>query len=163
MKPQFTTPCFIRKNTPELRAKLEDIGYIKMLVWTRETDTCLKTSPMLEVVGTNDYAPQYYTFSSLQSKPDSLIDCGTNIPLFLDLAAMRSDTYANQLMMCESRYTDPKLDYSIVEPGTIIRFGDFDEYAKAFYHRATAQEIIEWHKQKGEQHETHRNNLKSKK
>ena len=23
----FTTPCFIRKNTEELRKKLEDIGY----------------------------------------------------------------------------------------------------------------------------------------
>lgn len=92
----FTIPCFIRKNTPEIRAKLEDIGYIKMLVWTRETDTCLKTSPMLEVVGTNDYAPQYYTFSSLQSKPDSLIDCGTNEPLFLVIAALRDDSDTHQ-------------------------------------------------------------------
>ena len=23
----FTTPCFIRKNTPELRKKLEELGY----------------------------------------------------------------------------------------------------------------------------------------
>ena len=23
----FTTPCFIRKNTPELRKKLEEFGY----------------------------------------------------------------------------------------------------------------------------------------
>ena len=23
----FTTPCFIKKNTPELRKKLEELGY----------------------------------------------------------------------------------------------------------------------------------------
>lgn len=138
MTEQFTTPCFIRKNTPELRAKLEDIGYIKMLVWTRETDTCLKTSPMLEVVGTNDYAPQYYTFSSLQSKPDSLIDCGTNEALFLDLAAMRSDTDKGQYFIDE-------------RDGSMNLSEDEDIGLSALvYRKATAQEIIEWHKQKGE-------------
>jgi hypothetical protein len=38
----FTTPCFIRKNTEELRKKLEDIGYknagsmecLTTLMWT---------------------------------------------------------------------------------------------------------------------------------
>ena len=34
----FTTPCFIRKNTPELRKKLEELGYIKNSpIWT---DNC---------------------------------------------------------------------------------------------------------------------------
>ena len=26
----FTTPCFIRKNTPELRNKLKELGYIQV-------------------------------------------------------------------------------------------------------------------------------------
>lgn len=140
MTKQFTTPCFIRKNTPELRAKLEEIGYIKMLVWTRETDTCLKTSPMLEVVGTNDYAPQYYTFSSLQSKPDGIIDCGTNEALFLDLAAMRNDTDKGQLFTINGKGLR-RCNYDNVFD---------DETFSARWRKATATEIIEWHKKKGE-------------
>lgn len=139
MTKQFTTPCFIRKNTPELRAKLREIGWrIGITAIFREYG----------YLCTDIIDNEVYAFIPTKEgiNVPGYIDCGTNEALLLDLAAMRSDTYANQLMMCESRYTDPKLDYSIVEPGTIIRFGEFDEYAKAFYHRATAQEIIEWHR-----------------
>lgn len=137
---KFTTPCFIRKNTPELRAKLEDIGYIKMLVWTRETDICLKTSPMLEVVGTNDYAPKYYTFSSLQSKPDSLIDCGTNELLFLAIAALRddSDTHQwfidkeNKWLQCQRKTIREFIDIAVIRG-----------YEVSDLRKATIPELIE--------------------
>lgn len=35
----FTTPCFIRKNTPELVEKLEDLGYKKDINYL-ENDKC---------------------------------------------------------------------------------------------------------------------------
>lgn len=156
MKPQFTTPCYVRiddaQQRKEVCEKLGKYGYDVFKAINHPVEDMIFTNLFFaDGSYTNEPAYAIWKNSMVVSELRSThIDCGTNEALFLELAAMRSDTYANQLMMCESRYTDPKLDYSIVEPGTIIRFGDFDEYAKAFYHRATAQEIIQWHKQKGE-------------
>ena len=51
----FTQPCFIRKNTPELRKKLEELGY----EFTDEMIECLVDEPQEKMVeGLADVEPQ---------------------------------------------------------------------------------------------------------
>lgn len=83
----FTTPCFIRKCTPELKSKLEDIGYHRrpikekydkhkfLLVYR---DGCYNSSTGNET-GTENY-----------------IDCGENEELFLAIAALRDESNEHQ-------------------------------------------------------------------
>ena len=40
----FTTPCFIRKSTPELRKKLEELGY-RLFGAELNEDLCIFTGP----------------------------------------------------------------------------------------------------------------------
>ena len=41
----FTTPCFIRKNTPELRKKLEELRYNHPTDVIEDERFCIATSP----------------------------------------------------------------------------------------------------------------------
>ena len=97
----FTTHCFIRKNTPELREKLEELGY--------EYNGCDST------YGTpnNLYCSfnSYYELSgtSKPSRYERIIDCRTNEELFLTLAALRDNTpigswywFNGKLIKCET-------------------------------------------------------------
>lgn len=71
------------------------------------------------------------------------IDCGTNEALFLALAGMRSDTDSRQFFKKGSYL------YKADEQGNLtIPFVHY--YGSTPTTRATAAEIIEWHKQKGE-------------
>ena len=86
----FTTPCFIRKNTPELRKKLEDLGYLPPnKVWYNENFAICafwrdNNGEYLIYEIDDDFeriiAPNY-----------PFIDCGENEELFLALAALRDD------------------------------------------------------------------------
>lgn len=80
----FTTPCFIRKNTPELRKRLEELGYENRHL---SVVTNVEEYPLLQVyrdgfyngiIG-DEYGLEFY------------IDCGTNEELFIALAALRDD------------------------------------------------------------------------
>lgn len=75
----FTQPCFIKKNTPELRKKLEDLGYISHIFNNNDAN--------------NIYADKLGTYISvdIENQP-YYIDCGTNEQLFLALAALRDDS-----------------------------------------------------------------------
>lgn len=99
----FTTPCFIRKNTPELRKKLEELGY-KLL---NSGDTTLdahnydgkgshKSIEEGRAIITS-YGNLYgviYNVDTVTKK--GRVDCGTNEFLFLAIAALRDDTDKNQ-------------------------------------------------------------------
>ena len=85
----FTTPCFIRKNTPEIRKKLEELGYSYTQNGSGEwfipieelTYLVTYTYPtIVSYQGCNGYWNEYN------------VDCGTNEELFLALAALRDDT-----------------------------------------------------------------------
>lgn len=86
----FTTSCFIRKNTPELRKKLEKLGYMSM--FSNANGICLATAAYIENYFSiseglfNDKHP-YRTYDYA-----GRIDCGTNEELFLAIAALRDDT-----------------------------------------------------------------------
>lgn len=84
----FTTKCFIRKNTPELRDKLKKLGY------ENSTDNVVG-----DAIATSQITSHYTTISQKMyddSNPHSTwsnnrIDCGDNEELFLALAALRDD------------------------------------------------------------------------
>ena len=86
----FIQPCFIRKNTPELRKKLEELGYEANsyeCFWDDENRYIITT------IGSNGFA--FYTLCIkncciLENK--EFIDCGDNEDLFLALAALRDDS-----------------------------------------------------------------------
>ncbi len=87
----FTTPCFIRKNTPELRKQLEELGYLPpSKVWYDE-DFAICTVY-------HDNNGEYFTFKidedfeRIIAPSYPYIDCGRNEELFIALAALRDDS-----------------------------------------------------------------------
>lgn len=92
----FTTSCFIRKNTPELHKKLEELGYKPSIItegnhfyiatffadYSGYTTVCQELFDIMDERATWNYADR--------------IDCGTNEELFLALVALRNDSDKNQ-------------------------------------------------------------------
>lgn len=144
----FTTPCFIRKNTPELRKKLEELGYIKNS--PKWTDDC-------NIVWAYQYSeekgfdtPHYVIANAFDIPFDKhsrlcgkFIDCGTNEELFLAIAALRDDTGDNQL------FTNGKGDWGIYRDGSdgglpgMDFYGMPNDFNLSYYHKATVNELIE--------------------
>ena len=118
---RFIQPCFIRKNTPELRKKLEELGYVPNYSISKHPEV------YKNVAACNFFGPHYYGVSEAEvSKPGNIedaiknrgmIDCGTNEDLFFALASMTDDEYG----LC---------DYYIVTTDNDSR------YAKGSIHRA---------------------------
>lgn len=140
----FVQPCFIRKNTPELRKKLEDLGYKPFGSVKYEWDTGWGLS-------TDNRLGEYESFDNngleniIKCGPpdyEDSIDCGTNEELFIAIASMTDDEYGLR-------------DYYIVTD-------DYKpQYAKGSIHRAlplssvihpscyrksTVEELIEYFK-----------------
>ena len=121
----FIQSCFIRKNTPELRKKLEELGYKMNLIYSPNEHNLYIGSG---VYSSANFIDNYY------------LDCGTNEELFLALAALRNDTDKNQYFICDkvsvtlgkTYYPDDYLYYQYDE--------FFDEQN---WHKATVEEIIE--------------------
>lgn len=81
----FTTPCFIRKNTPELRCKLEELGYERLM--------CDESKDCLIYTKVTDKGAFYVgTFYINERHPQCPFDCGDNENLFLAIAALRDDS-----------------------------------------------------------------------
>lgn len=94
----FTTPCFIKKNTPELRKKLEELGYEYHGQDTSYGTPCnlyCSFGSYFELSGT-----------SMPSRFESVIDCGTNEELFLALASLRDDGNDNQWFIAQDTMWD---------------------------------------------------------
>lgn len=96
----FIQSCFIRKNTPELRKKLEELGYLPPSeVWHDENFAICTIF--------RDNKGEYFTFKIdddferiiVPSYP--YIDCGDNEELFFALAALRDDSDKNQWIIDE--------------------------------------------------------------
>lgn len=126
----FTTPCFIRKNTQELRRGLEELGY-KMLSPIEYDNLECSDNWVNDVKSLNDC---------------NGIDCGTNEDLFLAIAALRDDTDkyqwftdGNKWIMC------PAIKFS-----SYWVYNDIDVNIDTV-HKATVDELIEHFKTKEEQ------------
>lgn len=136
----FTTKCFIRKNTPELRGKLKKMGY--------QVCHCAEgvTAMFLMAVEGDIHAVHYEELDifadEVKSGKCKLIDCVVNEFLFLALAAMRDDTDNDQL------FTNG-IDWAIKReaarnlglPG--FEYLSFPRDMDTPLHKATKEEIIE--------------------
>ena len=78
----FTTPCFIRKNTDNIRNRLKELGYYcnPYLGW-HNLCTC-----MFGIISV--YSWRDDDINALK-EIDVLVDCGANEELFLAIAALR--------------------------------------------------------------------------
>ena len=141
----FTKPCFIRKNTPELRKKLEELGYIPPFkIWYDENFAICTIH--------RDNGGEYVVFKIDDDFERNIapsypyIDCGTNEDLFLAIAALRDDTDKNQWFIYDSMDCIIEklrtVDWFICEENSIEDFAFYDSLY-LLCHKATVEEIIE--------------------
>lgn len=133
----FTTPCFIRKNTPKLRKKLEKLGY-RLFGEELNEDLCIFTSPECGL-----YNIEFFSNIPHPEETDS-IDCGTNENLFLAISALRDDTDRKQ-WFTDCYHWEICPDKVAYINAWIDRYG----YSP---HKATVEELIEHFKEKEVNH-----------
>lgn len=123
----FTTSCFIRKNTEELRKKLEDIGYKNA-----------GSSNHHDIIYTDDEHGVYFTtFASNITDDEVAYDCKYNRTLFLAIAALRDDTDNNQWFTDENKWIQcPDIKFS-----TYWTYNNIDINLDTI-HKATVEELI---------------------
>lgn len=145
----FTTPCFIRKNTQELRRGLEELGYSKDYPeWT--VDCSIIWAYQYPIKGFD--TPNYVIADSFDIPFDKhsalcgkFIDCGTNEELFLAIAALRDDTDKYQWFTDGNKWIlCPAIKFS-----TYWVYNDVDVNLDVI-HKATVNELIEHFKIKEE-------------
>lgn len=139
----FIQPCFIRKNTPELRKKLEELGYKFSGTDHIELD-CIVTFPQLNTFSV--FAAYHFNIydDSFKIVWKEYIDCGTNEELFLALAALRDDTDKNQWVIDEANEC-----FGFDDSWSICDKDDMNERViYTHYRKATVEEIIEHFKDK---------------
>ena len=140
----FIQPCFIRKNTPELRNKLEELGYKPFGSVKYEWDTGwgLSTDNRLgEFESFDDNGLENIIKCGPPNYEDS-IDCDENVGLFLALAALRDDSDYMQWFMnnngyCNICYDKNVEDYKSGYGKQMYRIID------ETYHKMSAEELIE--------------------
>ena len=132
----FTQSCFIRKNSPELREKLVQLGY-KPFGWVDygfglSTDILLKEYESFDDQGLINIL-----------KCGDTIDCDTNEDLFLALAALRDDTDINQwFIMDVSIYLNIEKDDWFIATDTKGGKHVGTQIDPLYCHKASVDEII---------------------
>lgn len=148
MDNHFIQSVFIRKNTPDLRKKLEELGYKSL----NSGNTTLDAHNFdghgnhkhidegnAIITSKGDYYGVIYIIDDVTRK--GRIDCGTNEYLFLALAALRDDCDymqwftdgENRWFKCRSEHRDPMLSINAFDIG---------------YRKATAEELIKYFEEK---------------
>lgn len=128
MTNKFTTPCFIRKNTPELRRKLEELEYKNH----NNGDIYGNTICTL----TDNPYPEFMhfdmddDFQKVIARQKNMIDCGTNEALFLAIASLREDSDYKQ-WFCDDNGLWEKCDSDLPS-----------RYMQINGHKATVEELI---------------------
>ena len=148
----FIQPCFIRKNSPELRKKLEELGY--------EPSFSMGKYPEVykNIAVCNFFGSRYYGISDDEAarpgditdaiKNRGMIDCGTNEELFIALAALQDDTNENQWFIAQRTMWDENYYGEITvyyEEGEWLLWDyySFMEDMPSDFKKATVEEIIE--------------------
>lgn len=141
----FTTACFIRKNTPELRKKLEELGYYLH-------PECIDDDRGNYLFVNREYylnIPLGYLEELSRS-----IDCGTNEELFLAIAALRDDTNENQWFTNGEEWAYHPKTECCSPCNTVYITLAFDSIPEdtnmGNYHKATVEELIKHFKEKEE-------------
>lgn len=127
----FTIKCFIRKNTPELRKKLEELGY------NYSTFDDLKLDGIVTFPAKDAYNVwANYHFNNMYALK-SYIDCGENEDLFLALAALRDDKPDYQWFVWDDE-NDKGYKFKQYIPSE-----PWEEWWWFEVHKATVEELIE--------------------
>lgn len=141
----FTTPCFIRKNTPELRKKLEYLGYSHGKPKYYADDDDNKYDFIMCHNGRFFLLSQenHVIRNGHPLKKHGSINCGTNESLFLAIAALRDDTNYMQWFVCTSDYkeSDDK-EWKVGDFDLNTCPDDFDDILP-HWRKATVNELIE--------------------
>lgn len=144
----FIQPCFIRKNTPELRKKLEELGYKPFGSVKYEWDTGwgLSTDNRLGEFESFDNNGLENIIKCCSPDYEDSIDCGTNEELFLALVALRDDTDINQWFIYNTiNNTADKfetIEWVLCKDNNICDYLNWDNCYK-YCHKASVEEIIE--------------------
>lgn len=139
----FIQPCFIRENSPELRKKLEELGYEPCYRMTLFPDV------YKNIAVCNFFGSKYYGVADNEAsrpgditdaiKNRGMIDCGTNEELFLALAALRDDIDKNQWIIDEANEC-----FGFDDSWMICDKDDMnDRVVYTHYRKATVKDIIE--------------------
>lgn len=148
----FTTPCFIRKNTPELRKKLEELGYTNGAWESPHFEypylMCFPNRKFGLFKGEGFYMTEddyrcdgkRWTYNP----PKEYIDCGTNEELFIALASMTDDENG----LCDY-YIVTDDGYPHYPKGSIHRSLPLQSNIHpSCYRKAMVEELIEYFKEK---------------
>lgn len=133
----FTTAAFIRRNTPDLRKRLEALGY-------KEYGNPFQITDDSKLITTIDgeYVPYNVPLD------DSFIDCGTNEDLFLAITALRDDTDDSQWFV----YPPENIWFICDDDDINYARENIRESVQAAWfhcsHKATVEELIEHFKGK---------------
>lgn len=152
----FTTAAFIRRNTPELRKKLEELGYNHPTDVIEDERFCIATSPAncnyhIIIKGAFDDTNPHHTWNCA-----GRIDCGDNEELFLAIAALRDDTNENQWFTNGEEWAYYPKTECCSPCNTVYITLAFDSIPEdtnmGNYHKATVEELIEHFKGKEVNH-----------
>lgn len=145
----FIQPCFIRKNSPELRKKLEELGYKPSYPIFQYPEV------FKHIAACNFFGSKYYGVSDEEVsqhgdindaiKNRGMIDCGDNEDLFLALAALRDDKPDYQWFLWEHNdgeyHPEEKDSWRQYIPGE-----HWEEWWWFEVRKATAEELIKFFK-----------------
>lgn len=139
----FTQPCFINKNTKELKYALKDLGYKDDTnIWcTKSRKTYAYHYPFSSAIFLNADSLDipFAKGSSLRGK---FIDCGDNEDLFLAIAAMNDENDYMQWFVCDDGVSMFRIDQKRFSADKFVH-----EYMTGWdttgYRKATVKELIE--------------------
>ena len=148
----FIQPCFIRKNTPELRKKLEELGYTNGAWESPHFEypylMCFPNRKFGLFKGEGFYMTEddykcdgkRWTYNP----PKEYIDCDDNEELFIAIASLRNDTDVNQWFVMDVE------EYMDINQGDWFIATDRNkgkhigtQIDPMYCHKATVEEIIE--------------------
>lgn len=131
----FLQAAFIRRNTPEIRKKLEELGY-------KDAST---VQDNYTAIYTDEEEGEFFTqYLSNITDDEIAVDCGTNEELFISIAALRDDIDIHQW------FTDGKEWFQCRFLKVGMHYSDKPEILFERWHKATVEELIEHFRGKGE-------------
>ena len=143
----FTTTCFVRVENPEKRKEL--IEWLCDIGRPHRKVVPLNVFPFIIAYdGWHDNV-SIESLNIYQEKMPGLIDCGENIELFKALAAMNDENDREQWYSYTEYPTNEGKNgarkFVFNEPA---RFDSFVDVPSGYYRKATAEEIVEYFKNK---------------
>ena len=134
----FTQKCFIRKNTPEIRKRLDEIGRAFIENGHGEWRIHVDKNEYLFCGDEQFCDDRIYYYIGRVCKPIEGINCGTNEELFLAIASLRDDSdkfqyFTNGVFWIKCSQLELKHELD----------NNYEEFCVADFHKATVQELIE--------------------